>query len=137
MVMLGNFKTGNMKTNSFSLKARGRSFLHAFNGIIKFFAQEPNMLIHLFATITAFAVAVYFGITKDEFLVLIIVTGFVWVAELFNTVIERIMDFISPEHHPEIKFIKDVSAGAVLLAALTAVISGAIIFIPEIFKICQ
>ena len=68
---------------------------------------------------------------------LIIVIGFVWVAEFFNTAIERIMDFISPGQHPEVRFIKDMSAGAVLLAALTAAITGGIIFIPEIFKIWQ
>ncbi|RZK46376.1 MAG: diacylglycerol kinase family protein [Pedobacter sp.] len=54
-----------------------------------------------------------------------------WVAEIFNTCIERIMDHTSPERHPDVKFIKDLASGGVLIAAITAVIVGLIIFIPK------
>jgi diacylglycerol kinase (ATP) len=122
-----------MKVNSFSIKARSRSFRYAFNGIYKFFLHEPNAVLHFIATIAVFAGIFYFNIQRSEIVVLVLATGFVWVAEIFNTAIERIMDVISPEWRSETGLIKDLSAGAVLLSALTAAITGAIIFIPKIF----
>lgn len=77
--------------------------------------------------------AVYCRVSLTEAVALIIVTGFVWVAELFNTVVERIMDFISGQRNPDIKIIKDLAAGGVLLSAITALVTGAIIFIPKLF----
>jgi diacylglycerol kinase (ATP) len=73
-------------------------------------------------------------LTKPELLALVFAIGFVWVAEMFNTCIERMMDFISTEKRPEIKFIKDLSAGAVLVAAITALVTGGIIFIPKLIE---
>ena len=55
----------------------------------------------------------------------------VWMAELFNSAIEKAMDFISTEKHPQIKLVKDLAAAAVLITALAAVIVGGIIFIPK------
>jgi diacylglycerol kinase (ATP) len=52
---------------------------------------------------------------------------------MFNTCIERVMDFVSDQRHAEIKFIKDLAAGAVLTAALTALAVGAVVFIPKLF----
>jgi len=60
------------------------------------------------------------------------VIGLVWVTELINTCLEKMMDFVSKERHPDIKFIKDVSAAAVLVAAITSVAVGCFIFIPKI-----
>jgi diacylglycerol kinase len=54
----------------------------------------------------------------------------VWITEMLNTVVEKIMDHLSPECHPRVKWIKDVAAGAVLISALVAAITGAVIFIP-------
>jgi diacylglycerol kinase len=61
----------------------------------------------------------------------VIVIGLVWVTEILNTCIEKAMDVITIEHHPQIKIIKDLAAGAVLIAALVAVIVGSFIFIPK------
>ena len=77
--------------------------------------------------------AIYCRVSLNESVALIIVTGFVWVAEVFNTAVERIMDFISGQQNAEIKVIKDLAAGGVLLSAITALITGAIIFIPKLF----
>ena len=76
--------------------------------------------------------AIVFNVSKIEMAILLLVAGFVWTAELFNTAIEKIMDFISKERHPEIKFIKDISAAAVLISAIVSLITGAIIFIPKL-----
>lgn len=70
-------------------------------------------------------------LSATEFLILILSTGFVWVAEIFNTVVEAIMDHLSPEIHHRVKYIKDLSAAAVLLAAFTAILAGLIIFLPK------
>ena len=122
-----------MKQQQFSLRSRLSSFGFAFSGLFAFFRQEPNAWIHLIATLTVFMAAGYFNLSLHEIIALIIVTGFVWVAEIFNTAIEKIMDFISTEKNIGIKFIKDLSACAVLLSAITAMVTGAIIFIPKLF----
>lgn len=121
-----------MKQKTFSLQSRLNSFGFAFKGIFKFFQQEHNAWIHLVATICVFVAAVYYHVTNSELIALIIVSGFVWVAEIFNTVIEKIMDFISPEYHEAVKFIKDLAAGGVMFSALTAAATGIIVFIPKL-----
>jgi diacylglycerol kinase (ATP) len=120
------------KNESFSIKARSRSFRYAFEGISDFFRTQHNALIHLFFTVLVFITAITWRVTKMECIALLLSTGFVWVAEIFNTAIEAIMDHVTPEKHPRVKFIKDVSAAAVLVAALTAMAVGSVIFIPKI-----
>ncbi|TMI83412.1 MAG: diacylglycerol kinase family protein [Bacteroidetes bacterium] len=126
--------TGNESPNSFSLKARLKSFRYAFEGLTGFFAAEHNAIIHLCITIFAFIAAAFFGVSKGEWIAIILATGFVWVTELFNTAIERLSDIVSKDFHPGIKFTKDVSAAAVLVAAATAFLTGAIIFLPKILR---
>lgn len=121
-----------MKTGSFSPQARFNSVRYALEGIGRFFWEEPNAWLHLAATILVFILACVFRLAEVEKLALVIVIGMVWVAEVFNTVIERMIDHLSPAQHPRVKFIKDLSAGAVLLSAITALITVAIIFIPKI-----
>ena len=89
-----------MKQQQFSLRSRLNSFGFAFNGLAAFFRQEPNAWLHLIATLTVFIAAWYFNLSFYEVIALIIVTGSVWVAEIFNTAIERIMDFISNGKEP-------------------------------------
>jgi len=122
-----------MKQQQFSLRSRLNSFGFAFNGLYTFFKQEPNARIHLIATLMVFIAAVYFKVSNTEATALVIVTGFVWVAEIFNTAIEKIMDFISTEKNSNIKFIKDLAACGVLVSSVTAMITGAIVFIPKLF----
>ncbi|MEQ1675304.1 MAG: diacylglycerol kinase family protein [Chitinophagaceae bacterium] len=121
------------KSQPFSLHERGKSFGYAFNGIKAFFRTEHNALLHLLATIVVVILAVVFPVTTTEAAVLALSVGFVWAAELFNTAIEKIMDFISVEKQPQIKYIKDLSAAAVLVTAVAAAAAGLIVFIPKIF----
>jgi diacylglycerol kinase len=108
------------------------SFKYAFEGIESFFRHQPNAVIHLLITVLVFLAAVLFHVSGKEWIALILSAGFVWSAEIFNTAIEAAMDHISPDQHPGVKFIKDVSAAAVLVAAITASAAGCIIFIPKI-----
>ncbi len=122
-----------MKTKQFSLRARANSFRYAWAGVYRFFAQEHNTWIHLVATAGVFVGAWRLEVSRNEMIVLVIVTGFVWVAEIFNTAIENAMDLVSPGYHPQVKLVKDLSAGAVLVSAIISVITGSLIFIPKIF----
>ncbi len=120
------------RKQSFSLYARGRSFVYAFTGIKTFFKNEHNALLHLAGTIVVLFLAILVKVSAIEVAILVLVTGLVWMAELFNTAIERMMDFISLKQHPGIKFIKDISAAAVLIAAIAAFITGCIVFVPKL-----
>ncbi len=114
------------------MKNRVKSIKNALQGVDSFFRSEPNAKIHLAATVIVIFLSCLVKLNRTEILILLIVTGLVWVAELFNTAIERIMDFVSSETHPSIKVIKDISAAAVLMAALLSAITGSIIFLPKI-----
>lgn len=122
-----------MKSQGFSIRARVRSFRFALEGIASFFLREHNAWLHFIATIAVFTLAAVVGVSKLELLALVFAVGFVWVAEMFNTCIERVMDFVSIKQDAEIKFIKDLAAGAVLTAAITALAVGLVVFIPKLF----
>ncbi|HEX7902540.1 MAG TPA: diacylglycerol kinase family protein [Chitinophagaceae bacterium] len=122
-----------MKTKNFSLRERAHSIKYAWEGIHAFFDQQHNAIIHLFATVGVIAFAVFLDSSFYEMIALILAIGFVWVSEIFNTAIEAIMDHVSPDQHPKVKLIKDVSAAAVLVSSLTAIVVGLIIFIPKLF----
>ena len=117
----------------FTIRARLNSFGYAFRGLARFFQEELNARIHLLATLIVVIAALLLPVSRAEVVALVIVTGFVWAAEAFNTVIERLVDIVHPGWHPKAGYIKDLAAGAVLLASITALITGAIIFIPKIF----
>lgn len=74
----------------------------------------------------------YFDISSTEWLFQTLAIGFVMSIEGLNTAVEKIADFIHPNYHERIGFIKDIAAGAVLFAALTAIIIGLIIYLPRI-----
>lgn len=122
------------KMPPFSIKARLRSFKYAFEGFSTFLYREHNAAIHFVMTIIAISAGMYFHISSSEAIAITIAIAAVWSAELFNTAIEKLCDMVSKEIHPSIKFIKDVSAAAVLVVALAALITGAIVFIPKILS---
>lgn len=121
-----------MQQQKLSIGKQIRGFGYAFSGIEKFILTERNAAIHLAATIVVIMASLIFGVTVGEGIALAVAVGLVWMAEMFNTCIEKIMNFISTEEHPEIGVIKDVSAGAVLIASATALVIGLLIFIPKI-----
>lgn len=120
---------------SFSLAARVRSFGYAIKGIIAFIKSEHNAWIHLLATIVVVALGFYFNINAMEWIAIAIVMGLVWIAEMLNTCVEKIMDEFTNEKKPSIAFIKDVAAGAVLTAAVLALIVGSLVFGSKIIQL--
>lgn len=116
----------------FSLIKRAESFTHAGRGLYIFLKSTHNAWVDIFALILVVCAGIFFNITKLEWLLIIIVSGIVFIAEAFNTAIEIDMDLTSPTFHPYAKDTKDVAAGAVLLSAVLAVIIGAVIFLPYV-----
>lgn len=121
-----------MEPQKFSIRSRIKSFSYALSGIRSFIVREHNARIHLVGTIAVIIVACFLHVSLTEAAILTIVTGLVWITELLNTAVERLADLVTRERNPHIKIIKDLAAGAVLIAAITAVIVGLFIFIPRI-----
>lgn len=119
---------------SFSWRRRGESFRYAFAGLRSALRSEHNMWLHFAATLGVITLSFAYPITLIEAGMLILSIGAVWMAELFNTCIEKLMDFISTEKHPKIKLIKDLSAAAVLIGAIASLVVGCLIFIPKMFQ---
>jgi diacylglycerol kinase (ATP) len=133
--MISNEKLLPSNLPSFSWKARVKSFKYAWEGIVSFFKTEHNAQIHLAISVLVLLLSVTLKLTKLEAIAVVFSIAFVWVAEMINTVIEKSMDFIAPGKHPQVKLIKDIAAGAVLVAAIAAAITGCLIFIPKLFTL--
>lgn len=116
----------------FSIQDRLKSFTYSWDGIKALLRTEHNTYIHLVCMVLAFALGFVLRISRIEFMVLVVVVFMVLVAEVFNTAIEKTMDFISLEKHPQIKLVKDLASAAVLLTAVGAVIVGLLIFVPKL-----
>ena len=112
----------------FSLIKRAKSFTHAGRGIWLFIKTTHNAWVHIFIFLLAILLGVYFDISSTEWILLVLVGGFVLSAEAFNTAIEIDIDLTSPEQHPYARDTKDVAAGAGLISAVTATAVGLIIF---------
>jgi len=123
------------KSPVFSWRKRWQSIGYALQGVVVFIKREHNARLHLLATILVAGMALYFRVNSTEAIALTLAVGFVWSAEIFNTVIEKIMDYISKEKQPAIKIIKDLAAAAVLVTALTALLVAAFVFIPKIVAV--
>jgi diacylglycerol kinase (ATP) len=121
----------------FSLKKRTLSFRYAANGVVCLIKNEHNAWIHLTLLVAVITAGFIFQISGMEWISITIVSGMVLLSEGFNTAIEYLCDHISPKYHKEIGAVKDIAAGSVLIAAITAAITGLIIFVPyllEFFK---
>lgn len=117
---------------AFSVVKRGKSFQHAFRGIIVLMRTQHNMWLHLLAGAVTIFLGFYLDVSSIEWIGLVFAMAIVVLAEAFNTAIEFDIDLTSPDEHPFARDTKDVAAGAVLLAVVAAVIIGLIIFLPKI-----
>ena len=114
----------------YDLKKQLRSFGYAWKGIQSCVGKEQNLSFHLIAAMTVIIAGIVLGITRTEWIMVVMCIGTVIAAELFNTAIEKLVDLVSPERHPVAGRVKDIAAGAVLICAVAAAIIGLIIFIP-------
>lgn len=116
----------------FHLRNRFKSFGFAIQGIITFFKTQFNAWVHLFAAIGTCITGYVLRIDKAEWCWIVLAIALVFVTEVLNTALEFLTDLASPSIHPLAKKVKDVAAGAVLMAAIAAVIIGLIIFLPKL-----
>jgi len=107
------------------------SFIHAFSGIGYALKSERNFRFHFIAFVLVLGLGFYFKIGPGEWIALSIAIGLVFITELLNSALELLCDHVTPEKHETIKSIKDISAAAVLIASLTALAIGLLIFIPR------
>lgn len=119
----------------FTFTGRIKSLMYALRGISLMIASQHNAWIHLLITALVFVAGAYFRITRFEWAVIVLSIVTVWAAESLNTAFEFLADVASPEFHPLVEKAKDVAAGAVLIAAIGALIVGIMIFGPYLIRL--
>jgi len=115
------FLTGRLKSMGFALK-----------GAIKLITTEHSVMVQSSIGVLMIIAGFYFHISHEEWMIQTLAMGLVLAIEGLNTAVEKIADFIHPEFHERIGFIKDIAAGSVLFAAFTAITIGCMIYIPYI-----
>ena len=112
-------------------RRRVASFGHAGRGVWAALHSEVHLRFHALATVVVIGLGLHCEITRLEWALVALSVACVWAAELMNTAIEALTDLASPAYHPLAGKAKDVAAGAVLLAALGALVVGALVFGPH------
>ena len=107
-----------------------RSFKHAFQGIFKALIEEPNFRVQVIILVISIMLGAHFNITNTEWALLILSMGLLLMAEVLNTVVEDTIDFFIKDFDEGVKVIKDLSAGFVLITAITALVILILIFWP-------
>lgn len=110
---------------------RLKSMVFALKGAIKLITTEHSIMVQSSLAVLLIMAGIYFEISHVEWLVQTLAIGLVLGIEGLNTAVEKIADFIHPDYHERIGFIKDIAAGAVFFAALTAIAIGCLIYIPK------
>ncbi|HKO47361.1 MAG TPA: diacylglycerol kinase family protein [Polyangiaceae bacterium] len=119
----------------FSLASRLRSFVYAGRGIRTLIASQHNAWIHAAATCAIVGLGLTLGIPRLEWMALVVAIVSVWTAEAINTAFELVCDVASPGFHPLVKAAKDVAAGAVLICAIGAAITGVLVLGPPLVAV--
>lgn len=108
------------------------SFKNAIIGWWHVIRTQQNAWIHTLATIVTLLIAFWLQITLRDWAVLVLTIAMVWTAEFLNTALEIVVDLASPNLHPLARVGKDVGAASVLIAALSAVVVGVLLFGPPL-----
>jgi diacylglycerol kinase len=121
----------------FSPSERVRSFLFAFKGCKTLVIEQHNARVHLLAVLVVCVLAALLSLSRWEWVALVVAMALVLVAEALNTALEYLADVCHPEQHPLIAKSKDVAAAAVLLAAVAALLIGALVFLPALSALAE
>jgi diacylglycerol kinase (ATP) len=113
--------------------SRVKSLGYALKGLKEFFSTQVNSWIEIAASLVVIFAGFYFNITTSEWLAIVLCVGLVFVAEIINTSIEYLCNYVSTELNPIIGKVKDLAAGAVLFASIISFIITLIIFWKYIF----
>lgn len=111
---------------------RLKSVRYAVKGALLLVKNEKSIQVQFIIAIIITIAGFYFKISTTEWLFQILAIGLVMSIEGINTALEELSDFVHPEHHKKIGYIKDVAAGAVFIAAIAAAIVGLIIYAPKL-----
>jgi len=123
-----------MKKNSF-IKGRINSVRYAILGVYKLITTEHSIMVQFFVAILITIFGFLLGITKEEWIFQTFAIGLVLSVEGLNTAVEKIADFVHPDFHTKIGFIKDISAGAVTFAVVSAIFIALMIYVPYLIKL--
>jgi diacylglycerol kinase (ATP) len=110
------------------------SFKNAGRGIVYLFLYHRNMRIIFLMGLAALLLGFYFNLKGIELIALCITVTLVFMAEIFNTAVELMMNTITDKYHVKIKLIKDIAAGIVVITCLNAALIGYVLFIRKLFK---
>jgi diacylglycerol kinase (ATP) len=114
-----------------------RSFGYAFEGLGRLIRQQRNAQIHVILT-TAIVIASWaWGLSRIEWLILVLTISLVLSMEALNTAIEAVVDLVSPQYHPLAKLAKDVAAGGVLITAIGAIVVALLLFGERIVQLTR
>ncbi len=111
-----------------------RAVRYALAGLRYILGHELNARIHLAVAILVLLAGVLLGLTNTELAAIFFAVLLVFLAEILNSAIEKILDLVKPEHSPEVKLVKDMAAGAVLVASVGSFLLGVAIFFPVILE---
>jgi len=114
------------------LSGRLKSIGYAVKGAVKLITTEHSVMVQSSVAVLLVIAGFYYEITQTEWMFQILAFGLVLSIEGLNTAVEKIADFIHPDYHERIGFIKDIAAGAVFFAAMSAIAIGMIIYVPRI-----
>ncbi|NHM01526.1 diacylglycerol kinase family protein [Flavobacterium difficile] len=123
MIQDKRFVSGRIKSVGFAAK-----------GAYKLVTTEHSVMVQFSIMIIMIVAGFYFNISREEWMIQVLAFGLVIAVEGLNTAVEKIADFVHPEFHDKIGFIKDIAAGAVLFAAFSAIAVGTLIYAPKIFN---
>ena len=121
-----------MKTDHTFITGRLKSFKYAFSGAYKLITTEHSIMVQFTLGILMTIAGFYFHISKTDWMFQTFAIGLVLSIEGLNTAVEKVADFIHPDFHERIGFIKDIAAGAVFFAACVAIFIGIMIYYPII-----
>ena len=124
MIQDKRFVSGRIKSIGFAVK-----------GAFKLVSTEHSIMVQFSIMLLMILAGFYFHISRIEWMLQVLAFGLVLGIEGVNTAVEKIADFIHPEFHDRIGFIKDIAAGAVLFAATSALTVGALIYVPKLFNL--
>ncbi len=113
------------------LSGRLKSIGFAIRGAVKLITTEHSVMVQFGLGALVAIAGFYFEISATEWMFQTLAIGLVLAMEGLNTAVEKLADFVHPQFHEKIGFIKDIAAGAVFFAALTALVIGAIIYVPK------
>ncbi|MDN3677624.1 diacylglycerol kinase family protein [Flavobacterium paronense] len=118
------------KDNSF-FTGRLKSIGYAIKGAYKLITTEHSVMVQFSIAIMLIIAGFIFHISREEWMLQTLAFGLVLGIESLNTAVEKMADFIHPEFHDRIGFIKDIAAGAVMFAATAAIAVGLLIYVPK------